>query len=157
VSLILVLSVPLMVVEETWNSHPLIEAHGAGWVAFAIVVPAAFVAGGFVAGRTRRRKLAAIGAGILDGLVAVAVLILSDIFRRLFIVGSGMPISVVGLWAVAGAGAIALAGIGAAAGAANRGRRCAQEVQMPLSVSRGRSDRESAVTDSAETISSDEH
>jgi hypothetical protein len=109
----LIPSVPLMVIEEVWNGHPLIDAHGGGWIPFAVVVPVIFCAGGFVAGRPQNGKGSAAGAGLVTGLLAVGVLISADLVRRLAVAGDGLPFRIFRLWIVAGGGAIILAGLGA--------------------------------------------
>ncbi len=118
---VLALSVPPLVGEEGWHQKALIDT-GLWWIPFAIWVPAVFVAGGMLAGSGRARRVDAGTAGLLVGLIAIAVLILADLVRRFWIVVEDMTFMVAALWSVAGSGAVVLSGIGGLFGHSRRSR-----------------------------------
>jgi len=94
--LILVISVPTMAVEEDWHGRPMIDEPTHLWIIAACLVAAAFLVGGVVAGH--RRPSAAPGHATAAASLAVAVMLVAAILRRLWLAHKGVPIGVAGLW-----------------------------------------------------------
>jgi uncharacterized membrane protein len=114
VLLILVISVPTMVVEEDWHGHPMIEQPNHLWVIAACLVAVAFLIGGAVAGH--RRPLSSTRNATLAASLAVLVLVVSALFRRLIVVHEGVPGRVVQFWCMGVVTALVLSALGSLLG-----------------------------------------
>jgi hypothetical protein len=112
--LVLVVTVPTMAVEEDWHGHPMIDQPSHLWLAAAILVLAAFVAGGLMAGY-RRPTAAGIHATVAAA-IAVAVLLVGAFARRHWLVHEGLPGAVVRLWCLGGLTAIVVSAAGSQVG-----------------------------------------
>jgi hypothetical protein len=106
----LVISVPTMVVEEDWHGHPMIEQPNHLWVIAACLVAAAFLIGGAVAGH--RRPSAAIRNATVAASLAVLVLLVGALIRRLMVVHEGVPGRVVQFWCMGVVTALVLSALG---------------------------------------------
>jgi len=109
-SLVLVVSIPAMIVEEDWHGHPMIEQASWLWVLPAVLVASAFLFGGALAG------LRCPSTGVVHAssaaIAALTVLLLGALYRRLWFVHEGVQHAVVGLWCLGVAGALTLSVIG---------------------------------------------
>jgi len=79
------------------------------WILFAAWAAVAFALGAALVADTRRN--ASVGRGLSLGIVMTVVLVGCDLFRRLTLVGEGIPFGVIRLLLIAGVGAIALSGL----------------------------------------------
>ncbi len=113
-SLVLVVSLPAMVVEEDWHGHPMIDQPNHLWIIPACLVATVFLVGGAFAGY--RRPSTAVAYASASASVALAILLLGALFRRLRVVHEGVPIAVVRLWCVGVVGALVLSVIGSLLG-----------------------------------------
>jgi len=111
---VLVVTVPTMAVEEDWHGRPMIDQPSHLWLAAAMLVLAAFVAGGVIAGY--RRPATAATHATVAAVVAVAVLLLGAFARRHWFVHEDLPGSVVRLWCFGGAIAILVSAAGSQVG-----------------------------------------
>ena len=111
---VLVVTVPTMVVEEDWHGRPMIDQPSHLWLAAAVLVLAAFVAGGVMAGY--RRPAAAGTHATVAAAIAVAVLLLGAFARRHWLVHEGLPTAVVRLWCFGGLAAILVSAAGSQLG-----------------------------------------
>jgi drug/metabolite transporter (DMT)-like permease len=112
--LILVISVPTMAVEEDWHGRPMIDEPTHLWIVATCLVAAAFLAGGVVAGH--RRPSAAPEHATAAASLAVAVLLVAAILRRLWLAHEGVPIGVVELWCLGVVAALFLSAAGSLLG-----------------------------------------
>ena len=112
--LILVISVPTMAVEEDWHGRPMIDGPTHLWIIAACLVAAAFLVGGAVAGR--RRPSAAPEHATAAASLAVAVLFVAAVLRRLWLVHEGVPVGVVRLWFLGVVAALFLSAAGSLLG-----------------------------------------
>jgi len=112
--LILVISVPTMAVEEDWHGRPMIDEPTHLWIIATCLVAAAFLVGGAVAGH--RRPSAAPEHATAAASLAVAVLLLAAILRRLWLAHEGVPIGVVELWCLGVVAALFLSAAGSLLG-----------------------------------------
>jgi drug/metabolite transporter (DMT)-like permease len=112
--LILVISVPTMAVEEDWHGRPMIDEPTHLWIVATCLVAAAFLAGGVVAGH--RRPSAAPEHATAAASLAVAVLLLAAILRRLWLAHEGVPIGVAELWCLGVVAALFLSAAGSLVG-----------------------------------------
>ena len=103
-----------MVVEEDWHGRPMIDQPTHLWIIPACIVASVFLLGGAVAGF--RRPTAAVAHAIAAASLALAVLLLGAVSRRLWVVGEGVPIAVVGLWCLGVLWALVLSAIGSLLG-----------------------------------------
>ena len=105
-AVMLVISLPTMTIEENWrHGRPMIDQHTLWWIAAAVVVLGAFFLAGLVLGY-RRPASAAVDSAVAAGL-AVAVLLVGAMYRRVWVVHEGTP-EIVLKWLVLGAvGAVA--------------------------------------------------
>ena len=85
----LVVAIPAMIVEENWHGQPMIDEGTYLWLLPAFLVASAFLFGGALAG-FRCRSTAVAHAGAAASL-AVAVLVLGALFRRIGVVHEGVP------------------------------------------------------------------
>ncbi len=112
--LVLVVAIPAMVVEENWHGQPMIDEGTYLWLVPAFLVAAAFLFGGALAGfRCRSTAVAHAGGAAC---LAVAILVLGALFRRLSVVHEGVPNDVVRLWVLGAMGALVLSMIGSLLG-----------------------------------------
>jgi hypothetical protein len=109
-----VIAVPTLTVEENWHGRPMIDQANHLWILAAVLVAAAFLLCGTLAGY-RHPADAPFNAVASAGL-AVAVLVACDVFRRLEITHNGLPAAVVQLWCLGAAGALGLGALGAFVG-----------------------------------------
>jgi len=112
--LILVISVPTMAVEEDWHGRPMIDEPTHLWIIATCLVAAAFLVGGVVAGH--RRPSAAPGHATAAASLAVAVMLVAAILRRLWLAHEGVPIGVVELWCLGVVAALFLSAAGSLLG-----------------------------------------
>jgi hypothetical protein len=111
---ILVIAVPTMAVEEDWHGRPMIDQAGHLWLAAAFLVVVAFLTGGALAGYRRPSSptiQAAAGAGL-----ALAVLVVGAVARRLLIAHDGLPVDVAQLWCLAIVAAMLVSAVGSLIG-----------------------------------------
>jgi hypothetical protein len=94
--LVLAVSVPTLAVEEDWHGSPMIDQPTHLWIGAAGLVGVAFLVAGVVAGY-RRPRSAAIHATAVAGL-ALAVLVVGAVFRRLWLAHEGVSTGVARLW-----------------------------------------------------------
>ena len=104
--LVLAVSVPTMAIEEDWHGRPMIDQPTHLWIIAACVVAGAFFAGGAIAAFLRPSAPTRYAAA--TGLVAVAVLLVGGLYRRLWLVHEQVPVAVQQLWCLGVIGAIAL-------------------------------------------------
>ena len=111
---ILVISVPIMAVEEDWHGRPMIDEPTHLWIIATCLVAAAFLVGGVVAGH--RRPSAAPEHATAAASLAVTMLLVAAILRRLCLAHEGVPVGVVGLWCLGVVAAIFLSAAGSLLG-----------------------------------------
>jgi drug/metabolite transporter (DMT)-like permease len=102
VLLVLAVSVPTMLLEEDWHGRPMIDQPTHLWILAACLVAAAFFAGGAVV--AFRRPSAATRSAVATGVLAVGILLIGALYRRLWVAHEFTPRGVQLLWL---AGAIA--------------------------------------------------
>ena len=112
--LMLVISVPTMAVEEDWHGRPMIDEPTHLWIIATCLVAAAFLVGGVVAGY--RRPSAAPEHATAAASLAVAVLLVGAILRRLWLAHEGVPVAVAGLWCLGVVAALFLSAAGSLLG-----------------------------------------
>jgi peptidoglycan/LPS O-acetylase OafA/YrhL len=103
-----------MAVEEDWHGRPMIDEPTHLWIIATCLVAAAFLVGGVVAGH--RRPSAAPEHATAAASLAVAVLLVAAILRRLWLAHEGVPVGVVGLWCLGVAAALFLSAAGSLLG-----------------------------------------
>ena len=114
VAFVLVVSVPTLAVEEDWHGRPMIDQPTHLWIAAAGLVGAAFLVAGAIAGY-RRPRSAAVHATAVAGL-ALAVLLVAAVTRRLWFADEGVSTSVVRLWCLGVVVALGLSAAGSLLG-----------------------------------------
>lgn len=108
--LVLLVSIPVMIVEEEWGGRPMIDDGTHLWFLPAFLVASAFLLGGVLTGfRSPRRAL--VYAGAVGG-VALAVLLLAASLRRVWIAHEGTQNAVLFLWALGAAVTVTLSLVG---------------------------------------------
>jgi len=109
--LVLLVSVPVLIVEESWHGHPMIDDPNYLWLIPALLVALAFWLGGALVGfRSPRRGLL---RAVVAACLALAALMLADLFRRCFVVHQGLPQpAVLRLWLLGVAAALTVSVIG---------------------------------------------
>lgn len=112
--LTLVVSVPTMAIEESWHGHPMIDEPTHLWIIAACLVAASFLAGGVFAGH--RRPFAAPKHATAAAGLAVTVLVVADVLRRLWLAHKGVPCGVVRLWCLGAVAAFILSTAGSLLG-----------------------------------------
>lgn len=111
----LAVSVPTLLIEETWHGRPMIDERSGLWLVPACIVGAAFLTGGAIAGYRRRSTAAAVRATLAAAL-AVAALLLADLIRRFWLVHESLPGGVERLWYLGVAAALVLSAAGSQIG-----------------------------------------
>ncbi|MFZ0173101.1 MAG: hypothetical protein WAL04_15570 [Acidimicrobiales bacterium] len=112
--LVLLVSFPTMTVEEDWHGSPMIDQPGHLWIAAAVLVSLAFLAGGALIGYRRPYDAARHGAAV--GAVSVAVLLVGALARRYVLEHGYLPHAVVALWGIGTVGSLALCVMGSQIG-----------------------------------------
>jgi hypothetical protein len=108
--LVLIVSIPVMIVEEDWHGRPMIDEGTHLWILPAFLVASAFLLGGVLAGF---RSPSTAGAhAVPTASFALAILLLGAMLRRFWVVHEGVPIAVVYLWCLGIIGALMLSLIG---------------------------------------------
>ncbi|HKH88988.1 MAG TPA: hypothetical protein VKA05_09190 [Acidimicrobiales bacterium] len=110
----LAISVPTMAVEEDWHGHPMIDDSTHLWLVAAGLVVVAFLVGGILAGY--RRPSAATMHATAAAALAVSVLLLAALARRLWLAHEGVPGAVAQLWCYAVGAAFVLSVAGSRLG-----------------------------------------
>ncbi len=105
----LIISVPTMVVEEDWHGHPMIDQSTHLWIVAVLLVAGAFLAGGLVTGL--HRPVTGFRHATAGAALALAVLLVAALGRRLLVAHENVPVAVLELWC---AGVIACLGLSAA-------------------------------------------
>jgi hypothetical protein len=108
--LVLIVSIPVMVVEEDWHGRPMIDEGTHLWLLPAFVVASAFLFGGALAGF--RSPSTAVAHAVPAASFALAILLLGAVLRRFWVVHEGVPIAVVYLWCLGIIGSLMLSLIG---------------------------------------------
>jgi hypothetical protein len=130
--LVLAVAIPTMAVEEDWHGRPMIEQPGLLWLAAAFLVAGAFLVGGMAAGYRRPSAPARHATVAAD--LAVGVLLVGAVSRRLWLAHKGVPFAVVRLWCLGAVAALLLSAAGS-----QLGRWLAVRALSPL-LARGKSD-----------------
>ena len=112
--LVLIVSIPVMVVEEDWHGRRMIDEGTHLWILPAFLVASAFLLGGALAGF--RGPSTAVAHAVPAASFALAILLLGAVLRRFWIVHEGVPIAVVHLWCLGIIGAFMLSLIGSLLG-----------------------------------------
>ena len=112
--LVLIVSIPVMVVEEDWHGHPMIEQGPYLWILPAFLVASAFLFGGALAGF--RDPSTAVAHTVLATSFALTILLLGAVVRRFWVVHEGVQNAVVLLWCLGIIGAFTLSLIGSLLG-----------------------------------------
>ena len=94
--LVLAISVPTMIVEEDWHGRPMIDQSTHLWIIAGGIVAAAFFSGGAIV--AFRRPSAPTRYAAATGIVAVAVLLVGGLSRRLWLVHEHVSVEVQHLW-----------------------------------------------------------
>ncbi len=114
ICLVLLVSVPVMVVEEGWHSRPMIDEGTYLWILPAFLVASAFFLGGVLAGV--RRPSSAVAHALAVASISLVALLLCAVFRRVWIAHEGTQNAVLFLWFLGVTGAIMLSVIGSCLG-----------------------------------------
>jgi hypothetical protein len=112
--LVLIVSIPVMIVEEDWHGRPMIDEATHLWILPAFLVASAFLFGGAFAGF--RGPSVAVAHAVPAASFASAILLLGAILRRFWVVHEGVPIAVVHLWCLGIIGTLMLSLIGSLLG-----------------------------------------
>ncbi len=112
--LMLIVSIPVMVVEEDWHGRPMIDQATHLWILPAFLVASAFLLGGALAGF--RSPSTAMAHAVSAASFALAVLLLGAVVRRFWVVHEGLPNTVALLWCLGTIGALMLSVIGSSLG-----------------------------------------
>ena len=111
---VLAVSVPTLAVEEDWHGSPMIDQPTHLWIIAACLVGVAFLVAGVIAGY-RRPRSAPIHATAVAGL-ALAVLVVGAVLRRLWLAHEGVPSGVARLWCLGVVVALLLSAAGSIVG-----------------------------------------
>ncbi|MFZ0249941.1 MAG: hypothetical protein WAL61_08340 [Acidimicrobiales bacterium] len=95
-----------MIVEEDWHGRPMIDQPTHLWILAACLVAASFFAGGAIV--AFRRPSAPTRYAAATGALAVLVLLIGALYRRLAMVHEQVPIDVQHLWLLGVIAAVAL-------------------------------------------------
>ena len=106
-----VVVVPASLFAELWRGKPIIDQGHLLWLIPASVMALGFLVGGAIAGRRRHNALAAFEEGLLAALMAVGLIFVLDMIRRL-VYSNAVPLEILGLWAAAAAAALVVGGLG---------------------------------------------
>jgi hypothetical protein len=112
--LVLAISVPTMIVEEDWHGRPMIDQSTHLWIIACCIVAAAFFTGGAIV--AFRRPSAPTRYAAATGAVAVAVLLLGGLSRRLWLVHENVSVEVRHLWLLGVVAAVAMSIAGSVLG-----------------------------------------
>jgi hypothetical protein len=112
--LVLLVSVPVMVVEEDWHGHPMIDEGTLLWILPALLVASAFLGGGALVGLLRPSS--AVAHALVPAGVALVALLIGALIRRLWVVHEGVPRAVVNLWCIGVLTAVGLSLVGSLIG-----------------------------------------
>jgi drug/metabolite transporter (DMT)-like permease len=112
--LVLAVSVPTMIIEEDWHGRPMIDQPTHLWILAACLVAASFFAGGAIV--AFRRPSAPTRYAAATGILAVAVLLIGGLYRRLWMVHEHIPKDVQHLWFLGVVAAIAMSLAGSLVG-----------------------------------------
>jgi hypothetical protein len=112
--LVLIVSIPVMIVEEDWHGHPMIEQGPYLWILPAFLVASAFLLGGGLAGF--RGPSTAVAHAVLAASFALVILLLGALVRRFWVVHEGVQNAVLLLWCLGIIGAFILSLIGSLVG-----------------------------------------
>jgi hypothetical protein len=111
----LAIAVPVLVIEENWHGRPMIDDPSDLWLLPAALVCGAFLCGGAMA--AFRRPDIAVRCAVVSATIALAVLMLADLFRRTFVVHQGAPQrAVLALWGIGAITALLFSAVGALLG-----------------------------------------
>jgi hypothetical protein len=110
VCLVLIISVPVMIVEESWHGRPMIDEGNHLWIAPALLVASAFLFGGALAGF--RRPSNAVRRSVAVAVLALAILLSGAALRRSWVVHEGTQNAVLFLWCLGAMGSLVLSWIG---------------------------------------------
>lgn len=94
--LVLAISVPTMIIEEDWHGQPMIDQPTHLWIVAGCLVAVAFFVGGAVV--ACRRPSAPARYATATGVLAVGVLVVGGLYRRIWVVHENVPIPVQQLW-----------------------------------------------------------
>jgi predicted permease len=106
VLLVLAVSVPTMILEEDWHGRPMIDQPTHLWILAAGLVAGAFFAGGAVV--AFRRPSAPTWYAAATGVIAVGILLIGAICRRLWVAHEFIPRGVQMLWLAGVIGALTM-------------------------------------------------
>jgi len=112
--LILAVSIPVMAVEEDWHGRPMIDEGTYLWIVPAVLVASAFLFGGALAGY--RCPSIAVPRAVATASLALTILLICAVFRRLWVAHEGVPIPVVRLWCLGVVVVFILSSIGSLCG-----------------------------------------
>jgi hypothetical protein len=112
--LILAIAVPTMIVEEDWHGRPMIDQSTHLWIIAGCIVAAAFFCGGAIV--AFRRPSAPTRYAAATGIVAVAVLLVGGLSRRLWLVHENLSVAVQHLWLLGVVAAVAMSIAGSVLG-----------------------------------------
>jgi hypothetical protein len=110
ICLVLLVSVPVMMVEENWHGRPMIEEGYYLWILPAFLVASAFLFGGALAGFRCPSSAVAHASAVAS--ISLAILLLGAVFRRIWIVHEGTQNAVLFLWFLGVIGSLTLSVIG---------------------------------------------
>jgi hypothetical protein len=110
ICLVLLISVPVMALEEGWHSRPMIDEESYLWILPAVLVAATFVFGGALAGFRCPSSPVAHASAVAS--ISLVILLLGAVFRRVWIVHEGTQNAVLFLWFLGVIGAFTLSMIG---------------------------------------------
>jgi hypothetical protein len=110
ISLVLLISVPVMMVEEGWHSRPMIDDGSYLWILPALLVASVFLFGGALAGFRCPSSAVAHASAVAS--ISSAILLLGAVLRRVWIVHEGTQDAVLFLWFLGVVGALTLSVIG---------------------------------------------
>jgi hypothetical protein len=111
VIVVLVVSIPTMAIEEDWHGRPMIDQQTHLWVIAACLVAVSFFVGGVIA--AIRRPSAPARSATTVAVVAVAVLLIGALYRRVWLVHEPVPTAVLKLWCLGAVTAVVLSLAGA--------------------------------------------
>jgi hypothetical protein len=114
ICLVLLVSVPVMMVEEGWHGRPMIDEGTYLWILPAFLVASAFFLGGALAGF--RRPSSWVAHALAVACISLVTLLLGAVIRRIWIAHEGTQNAVLFLWFLGVAGAITLSVIGSCLG-----------------------------------------
>jgi hypothetical protein len=111
--LVLIVSIPVMILEEDWHGRPMIDDTTHLWILPAFLVASTFLFGGALAGF--RSPPTAVARAIPAASIAVAILLVGAVLRR-WVLHEGLPVPVVQLWCLGVLASLTLSLIGSLIG-----------------------------------------